>query len=114
MDYRVATEELRETSIWFQEDVDWPAKTLPSSMIVPTKFGRPPPWQRAPTEDPRPPFYYIRKVVTTSFPALCWLLRDQDTAADIEAAWLDMPIVKPGRVNRGVNSGTSNKRTRDA
>ena len=100
-EFRVATKEFRETSIWFQEDIDWPALTMPSSMIVPTTDRSAPPWAAG-----HPPtFYYIRQVSTISFPALCWLFRNDATAAAIEAAWLQMPIVKPGKANRGNKAG---------
>ena len=45
--------------------------------------------------------YYVRSVTTVTFPALCYLLGEQFTAAEIEEVWLALPIVKPGKPNRG-------------
>jgi len=40
------------------------------------------------------------------FPAFCYLLGRHFTAAEIETAWLKLPLVKPLRKNRGtINTG---------
>ena len=84
--YRIDSREFRETFIWQQEDVDWTAAVgAPSSMLVPATVG----------------FHYVREVSAMSFPSLCWLLRNHHTAEEIETAWLQMPLVKPGKSNRG-------------
>ena len=104
-EHSVDTNELRETSIWLQGDIDWPALWRVSSMIVPAKDRSTPPWL---VGNVNPIYYYVRQVLTISFPALCWLLRNHATADDIETAWLHMPIVKP--VRQAKVSGTGRKR----
>lgn len=46
-------------------------------------------------------FHYVREVLAISFPAFCWMLRDDHTADEIETAWVYMPLVRPGKSNRG-------------
>ena len=72
-------------------DLDWDGwMNNPSSLVVPTK---------------KTGIYFMRTVVAIGFAALCLLLRDLNSAQEIEEAWLKMPIVKPRKTNRGTSSG---------
>ena len=102
--------DLKRTPIWKAEDVDWESwcsespsfkligTDIGSSMLVPVSFDR-----SAVDE------YYIPSVFAVCFPAFCYLLGKQFTAAEIEDAWLKLPIVKPGKKNRGAASHTRRK-----
>ena len=84
--YHIDLREFRETFIWAQENVDWTAAVgAPSSMLVPTTVG----------------YHYVRTVTGICFPSLCWVLRRYHTAEEIETAWLHMPLLRPGKSNRG-------------
>ena len=108
----LCVDELRETAMWLQENVDWKGlRAAPGSMLIPTM--RVP--ESAPAAVPEAPYYYVRSVLTISFPALCWMLRHYHTAEEIHEAWLNMPIVKPGTSNRAPrNSNRGRKRNNKA
>ena len=93
-EYRIARDDFWGTSIWDLKDVNWSAiKNGCSSMLVPTKATS------SAVGDVS--FYYVReKVLGICFPALCWLLREDYTAEEIEAAWEHMPVLKIGKANR--------------
>ena len=98
-DYHVRGNELQETSVWQKLNVDWEAWACsPSSMLVPTTTCAP---SSSAVGDSSPVRQvYVRRVVTINFPALCWLLRKNHSAAEVEEAWLRMPLVKCGKKNR--------------
>ena len=93
-DFGVAQNDLRGTQIWDEEQTDWDAfGKVSSSMIVKMKDGA------SSASSSSSAFgdiktCLVRSVVTTSFPALCWLLGDCYTADEIEEAWKRMPLVK--------------------
>lgn len=94
--FEVPINEFKETCVWHQNDVNWNAiRTRCSSLSVPAK---------ASSAVGGGSFHYIREVLAISFPALCWILRNSHTAEEIETAWQLMPIVRPGKSNRGVSS----------
>ena len=75
--------------------LDWDEwEKNPSSLVVPTT---------------KPGIYFVRTVLAIGFAALCLLLRDLNSAQEIEEAWLKMPIVKPKKTNRGTSSTADNK-----
>ena len=87
-----------------ERSVDWAAWRLsPSSMVVPLPAGGE--LSAVGGND-----CFARKVVTINFPALCWLLRDDHSADEIELAWLCMPLVKRGKANRGSGGGWQKNR----
>ena len=89
--YNIATPELRHTHVWQQSDVDWNSWSAhPSSVLVPV-FS-----PHSPTSAVGEEQYYCRSVTTTTFPAFCYLLGEQFTAAEIEAAWLEPPACEAG------------------
>jgi hypothetical protein len=47
----------------------------------------------------------MRRVVAVTFPHLCILFRDVFTAAQLEAAWLQMPLVRNKKDSRGTCAG---------
>ena len=102
--YHVDVNELRHTHVWQQGNVDWDRwNKQPSSLPVPVL-----PVDKLPSAVGEIK-YYVRCVTTTTFPALCFLLGKDFSARDIEAAWLQLPIVKSGKKNRGSHGGWSKK-----
>jgi len=98
-DFDIAKDDLTHTTIWEREDVDWASwagvgTSIGSSMLVPVSVG-----------DSAVAAYLCRSVTTVCFPAFCYLLGTQFTAAEIEEAWLKLPLVKPGKSNRGTAGG---------
>ena len=95
--------DLRGTLLWDLDDVDWNsfknwrdsfANSPPSSMLVPC-------YSSAVGDN----FHYARAVLGINFAALCWLLQHDYTADEIEDAWQHMPVIKPGKTNRGAPGG---------
>ena len=102
--FRVGMDELRETWIWHLDDVDWKAlEAAPSSMVVPSNKGSWVPWSAigGTWHLQWHCRYYLRRVLAITFPALCLLLAEEHTAEQIEAYWLQMPLVTVGKPNRG-------------
>ena len=109
-DFDIDKDDLKRTPIYNNGDVDWNSwcwespsfaafeTRIGSSMLVPVSFNH-----SAVDE------YYFRSVTTVCFPAFCYLLGKQFTAAEIEEAWLKLPIVKPGKKKRGTASHTRKK-----
>ena len=95
--FQVPVEELRESTIWDKTDVDWTAWI--SSMIAPAWSGS------SAASAIGDKCFYVRKVLTISFPALCVMLQQFHTATEIEQAWLRMPLVKLRKANRGSAGG---------
>ena len=94
--FDVDADDLEDTMIWENPDIDWKAwEKKPSSMLVPVVLKKPR------TSAVGAGSYYVRSVTGVTFPGLCYLLGDQFTATQIEAAWLDLPLIKPGKKNRG-------------
>jgi hypothetical protein len=94
--FQICSTSLTECGPWDESDVDLDESS--SSMIVPVKsdvFVEDQNWQ------------CVRKVLGISFAALCWLLQHDFSAEQIEDAWTSMPIIKPGKKNRGVHSRRS-------
>ena len=80
---------------FFSDDIeshlDWQEWTKhPSSLVVPTvTTGK----------------IFVRSVLAICFPGLCLILKDFNSVEEIEHAWLQMPIVKPKKPNRGTAAG---------
>ena len=71
--------------------LDWGEwERQPSSMVVPTKTTG---------------VYFVRSVLAITFAGLCLILRDFNSAEEIEQAWLEMPVVKGKKKNRGTTTG---------
>ena len=71
--------------------LDWEAwRRQPSSMVVPTRTSG---------------ICFVRSVLAIGFAGLCLLLKDFNSVEEIEHAWLQMPIVKPKKPNRGTAAG---------
>ena len=98
-DYNVEEESLRNTFVWGQGSVAWQT-WKGSSMLVPIT-----------PEDPAVGGneYLCRCVITTCFPAFCYVLGENFTAREVEVAWNKLPIVKTGKKNRGTMAGWWNK-----
>jgi hypothetical protein len=94
-DYNVEEESLRNTFVWGQGSVAWQT-WKGSSMLVPIT-----------PEDPAVGGneYLCRCVITTCFPAFCYVLGENFTARQVEVAWNKLPIVKISKKNRGTNGG---------
>ena len=109
-DFDIDQAHLKRTPIWKDEDVDWAQWSWdsPSWMAIGTSIGCsmlvPVSFDRSAVDE-----YYIRSVTAVCFPAFCYLLGKQFTAAEIEDAWLKLPIVKPAKNNRGTASHTRKK-----
>jgi hypothetical protein len=98
-DYNVDEDQLRNTFVWGQGSVAWQT-WKGSSMLVPIT-----------PEDPAVGAneYLCRCVITTCFPAFCYVLGENFTAREVEVAWKKLPIVKTGKKNRGTMAGSWNK-----
>ena len=106
--YHIEDEELKPTAVWERQDVDWNAwYDAPSSMLIPA-YSAPGPSSALGEQQ-----YICRCVSATNFPALCYLLGEQFTATEIEAAWLHMPLVRPGKSVRGTNVGRKSNNLRN-
>ena len=102
--YHVDVLELRHTHVWQQCTVDWKSwREQPSSMLISVVSVE---TSASAVGEIK---YYTRSVTTTTFLAFCYLLGKQFSARDIEAAWLELPVVKPGKQNRGASGGGSKK-----
>ena len=74
-----------------RHQLDWQEwRRQPSSMVVPTTTTG---------------IYFVRSVLTIGFASLCLILKDMNSVAEIEEAWLQMPKVKPKKTNRGTSTG---------
>ena len=79
-----------------ENDLDWTAWAKhPSSLVVPTDTTG---------------VYFVRTVLAIGFAGLCLILKDMNSAEEIEAAWLQMPRVKAKKANRGTSAGWMHKR----
>ena len=102
--FNVASDELLHTYVRDMPGVDWTAwNAAPSSMLVPV-FS-----PHSSTSAVGEEQYICRSVTTTNFPAFCYLLGEWFTAAEIEKAWLQLPLVKPGKRSRGSSGGRKSK-----
>ena len=100
--YAIDRDQLRHTMVWSYSSVDWIFWGYkPSSMLVPVASPD------SPTSAVGEEVYLCRSVTATNFPAFCYLLGEKFTAAEIEAAWLALPLVMPGKRNRGTPAGTN-------
>ena len=88
-------------------------------MAVGTFVGRPPSldwgkWRENPSSLVVPTdttgVYFVRTVLAIGFAGLCLILKDFNSAEEIEDAWLQMPRVKPKKPNRGTSAGSMHKR----
>ena len=103
--YHIPRRDLRHTMLWGRRDVDWTSwltagnsadgESLGSSMLVPVAADH--------------SAFFCRSVTTACFPSFCYLLGTEFTAAEIEEAWLKLPLVKAGKKNRGTNAGGRNR-----
>ena len=76
--------------------LDWEAwRRQPSSMVVPTRTTG---------------ICFVRSVLAIGFAGLCLILKDFNSAQEIEDAWLQMPKVKARKANRGTSAGWMYKR----
>ena len=82
--------EYPQTLAWW--DVDWDAEI--TSMMVPLKSA---------VGDP--PCALFREVLGTNFPCFSYINRKDFTAAQIEEAWVQLPVLRRGKMNRGTNAG---------
>ena len=96
--YNISLDDLQYTYVWDKPDVDWVLwADAPSSMLVPV-------FSAVGEQE-----YICRSVTTTNFPAFCYLLGEWFTAAEIEKAWLQLPLVKAGKKSRGTSGSKSKK-----
>ena len=99
------------TGMWDSIVVDWDewART-PSSMLHPKKHERVT-RSRSPAvggrrcSERQERHYFVRRPWVVNFPAFVGLLGKEFTGTEIIEAWEKMPLVKPGRANRGNQNG---------
>ena len=99
--------DLKQTVMWDNDQIDWHSWTK-CSMVVPVLS-----LQASNARGPLPAVggsYYVRTVLAINFPALCHLFGNDFTARQLESAWLNMPLVKRSKPNRGTTSSFRNKR----
>ena len=112
-DYMVKMTDLQQTAVWENEDIDWKYWTK-CSMVLPVFSDEPSPASKAYyTREGLPAVggtYYVRTVLATNFPAFCHLFGNEFTAYELESAWLNMPLVKRSKPNRGSTSSSAKKR----
>ena len=111
-DFHIDQDELRQTYPWSKKDVDWKewgvgggvdfCAWTGSSMIVPISLDASAVGERT---------YYLRSVTTICFPAFCFLLGQNFTAAEIAAAWVKLPLVTGTKKKRGNAGGRKRKAT---
>ena len=102
-DYNVHKDKLRNTHVWGKKGVAWQLWEVPavgpeigSSMLVPVTPEQPAVGGNE---------YLCRCVITTCFPAFCYVLGENFTARQVEVAWKKLPIVKISKKSRGTNGG---------
>ena len=107
-DYDVHKDELRNTYVGEKKGVAWQSwggaavgAEIGSSMLIPVTPVNPAVGGKE---------YLCRCVLTTCFPAFCYLLGAHFTANELEVAWNKLPLVKPGKANRGCPSPGAGKR----
>ena len=100
--YAIDRDQLRHTMVWGYSSVDWNSwGDKASSMLVP---GISP---HSPTSAVGGEVYICRSATATNFPACWYLMGEKFTAVEIEAAWLTLPLVMPGKRDRGSMAGTN-------
>ena len=104
--FRVCCEAPRETvaiPICLYDLIDWDSKLAqaPSSMLMPVRVSAVGDDGRVTAGDVSA--LAVRQVLGVSFPSLCLMLMASHSAAELEAAFERMPLVRRGKEARGYN-----------
>ena len=104
--FRVGREALRETDTipgWLGDIIDWGARLAadPSSMLMPVRASAVGDDGHGTADRSSSSPAAVRQVLGVSFPSLCLMLMASHSAAELEAAFERMPLVRPGKVARG-------------
>ena len=109
-DFDIDKTELKHTPIWGDECVDWSSwcRKSPSSAAAGPESGSS---MLVPVfkDHSAVAEYYFRSVTAVCFPAFCYLMGKLFTAAEIQEAWVLLPIVKLGKKKRGTHAGTNRR-----